>query len=258
MKKAIIWFIGFFIMQKVATATCLIISFVQMMIDYKITNFQYLWDYLINVYIYNAEPVISYFGYMLGRVGIYILYIALIYFVYREPINAKLKAMVANYKLVLRKITIYVLILGGFCLGILVIDYFLFPSLVENSGNNQNFINNLIEQKMYLFVFINLVIISPIVEEFTFRYILMRKLLSKVPRLLRMAIAIFVFSFIHIGFTQAISSPTLFIHLMFTYVPAATVFVYCYEREGNIIYPLALHMLNNLASIFFVIATMNI
>lgn len=255
MKKAICWFIGFFIMQKVATLTTLVISCIQFMFDYKIYDIHIVIDYISQVMYGLTSPLVSYSGYAIGRVSIYSIYIGIIFWVYRIQIKKKLHQIIHTRNEIIIKLIKYIIFLGMFCGLVVVFDYFVFPDLIDTSGNNQSFINQFINQKMYVFVFINLVIISPIVEEFTFRFILMKKILYKLPKVIRVVIAIFIFSFIHVGFAQTFESPQLFVHLMLTYIPAATIFVITYEREGNIVYPLVLHMVNNFASIGFVLLT---
>lgn len=133
-----------------------------------------------------------------------------------------------------------------------VIDSALFPQFIEELGDNQEFIEDALLSAPSIALIFTICIGAPVIEEYVFRYGIMKRLLYGVNKYVAAVIAALIFSFIHIGFSQ-MSDMALFAHLMLGYLGQALVFSLVYAYEDNLLYPIALHLLGNSLSILFIL-----
>lgn len=129
----------------------------------------------------------------------------------------------------------------------------LFPG-VEGEAN-QNALEGMMKiNPTSIGFFIMVVISGPFVEEFFFRFVLIEKLLYKLPKLLIIIVGTLIFSFMH---AQAADSLTGFIHDLITYSGMSLVLCSVYVYERNILFTLAVHMGNNFLAYIGMIAAIS-
>ncbi len=133
-----------------------------------------------------------------------------------------------------------------------LVDTTLFPNLIEEAGANQDVIEQALTLTPSAGMLISICITAPIVEEFVFRYGIISKLLYGVNKYVAAVIAALIFSFAHVGFDQMTSVP-LFTHLMIGYMGQALVFSFIYAREESLVYPILIHILNNVQAVILII-----
>ncbi|WOO86683.1 type II CAAX endopeptidase family protein [Mollicutes bacterium LVI A0039] len=132
-----------------------------------------------------------------------------------------------------------------------ILDYALFPTLIEEVGENQEMIESALTWNFSLWMVFAICIGAPIIEEYVFRYGFIKKLLYGLNKYVAAIIAAFIFSFMHIGFAQ-ITDISMFVHLMLGYMGQALVFGIVYVREDNLIYPITIHFLGNAQAVLII------
>lgn len=176
----------------------------------------------------------------------------LIIIVHHRAIIRKLRISVANWRKLSFRLYKYLVVLLGLTICALVINRLLFPQLFGAIGDNQAVINAVVLNNPNIYIFSVVIILSPIVEEYIFRYGLINQLLKHQRGLVQVLLSALIFSFVHIGTEQLIGSAQVFLHLMLLYMPMALVYSYVYVKERNIFFPLFIHILNNIGSILIV------
>lgn len=157
---------------------------------------------------------------------------------------AKIKSQPKNF---IVKLVIYGCITAAVLAISMYADKIFFSQFAENSGANEEAIDQAVSGGSYLFtMFLGIGIFAPIVEEVVFRYALIGKLMYRVNKYVAATIGTLIFAFIHIGFDQvSTSSVDFIIHLALLYVPMSAVFSFIYAREEDLTIPLIIHILNN-------------
>ncbi len=181
-----------------------------------------------------------------------ILVIIILCFFYRKILKQKFKQFFSSFWTTMIKIILYITLLNVVTIVFSIIDTVLFSEYVTEVGANQAAIENAL-QTPGLGMIISICITAPILEEYVFRYGIIKKLLYKVPKYLAAVIAALIFSFIHIGFSQ-MSDVGLFVHLMLGYIGSSLVFAFIYVYEDNILYPISIHMFNNIQAVLLITA----
>lgn len=182
------------------------------------------------------------------------VFIIILILVYRSKITDKLKEPLGNIGRTVVKLIKYFVLLWVVNIIFSTLDATFFPNLIEESGSNQDLIESALSSPS-IFMIISICFTAPIVEEYVFRFGVMSKLFYGVNRYVAAVLAAFLFSFAHIGFSQA-ADITLFVHLLFGYMGPALVFSYVYARENNLFYSIALHILSNAQAVFIIILYM--
>lgn len=172
--------------------------------------------------------------------------------IFNKKIWIKVKQAVSPIVVFVLKIAGYFALLWFVTIAFSVLDSILFPNLIEEAGSNQELIEAALSTPS-LAMIISICLTAPIVEEFVFRYGVISKLLYGVNKYVAAVIAALIFAFAHIGFDQMSSAP-LFIHLMIGYLGQALVFGFVYVREDNLLYPIVIHILNNLQAVILILA----
>lgn len=183
---------------------------------------------------------------------VYIIITILIVTVYHKKLKAKISGCYTNRVQIMKRLCLYVGVLLGLTAGIYLINIFIFPQMSDYIGENQSIINTVLLGNLNPYIVIVVVILSPIVEEFIFRYGLINNLLKNRNIIIQVLVSSIIFSFIHIGLAQMTLSITYFGHLLLLYMPMSIVYSYVYVKERNIVFPLSLHVLNNIGSIIIV------
>ncbi len=179
-------------------------------------------------------------------------------YVYRKAIVKGLKAVRDNVFPAIIKLASYYAMFLVIAIGVGLIDSAFLSQYAEVAGDNQEIIEQAILSGTSFWMILSIGVTGPMFEEFVFRYGMMSKVLYGVNRYLAAVIAAVIFSFIHIGFSQATTmSFGEFAHVMLTYIPAALCFGIVYAREENLFYPIALHMINNIQAIIIIIIAAN-
>lgn len=187
----------------------------------------------------------------IAMVSMETVFIIILILVYRSKITDKLKKPLSNFGATIVKLIKYFLLLWLVNIIFSTIDATLFPNLIEESGSNQDLIENALSSPS-IFMIISICFTAPIVEEYVFRFGVMSKLFYGINRYVAAVLAAFLFSFAHIGFSQA-ADPALFIHLLLGYMGPALVFAYVYARENNLFYSIALHILSNAQAVIIIL-----
>lgn len=176
--------------------------------------------------------------------------ILLIIAIYKKRVLTKIKEAFKPFFKFAYKIIIYSVILSVTGIIFSLIDTALFPDLASQVGDNQEVIE-LALKKATPTMILSICITAPIVEEFVFRYGIIKKLLFGLNKYIAALIAALIFSFVHIGFSQA-SDLSMFAHLMLGYLGQALVFSYVFVREDNLVYSIALHVMNNINAVMLI------
>ncbi len=202
----------------------------------------------------NNKLTISYYS-LIYEVMLYI-YLAEIFIIYAfnfEKINQRFKLLFANFSRYLKTIGTYIIIMLGLVILAYLIMYLIDVDLLS-VGDNQSMINIVLLNNPNIYVFLTVIIIAPIIEEFIFRYGLVGNLFKPVSNVVKVVVGACVFTFIHIGISQLAAGINISIQLILMYLPMALIYNIAYIREKNILYPLSLHVINNIGSILFVYA----
>ncbi len=214
----------------------------QQIVDYLLTNSQAI------------NSGVNYYSLVfMTMFWVYMLVIIMIVVVHRNKLIAKCIQVVSSWKQVIIKLIGYAGTLLALSIIIYIINLLLFPAMKDIVGDNQSVIDIVILNNPNIYIFTVVVILSPIIEEYIFRYGLINNLLKYRNKFTQVIVSALIFSFIHIGFEQLGVSPTYFGHLLLLYMPMAVVYSYVYVQERNIVYPLALHILNNIGSIIIIL-----
>lgn len=194
--------------------------------------------------------------YTLTFIVMFWLYLGLIILIgigYRRQIVNKFTFVRKNSKAFIVKLFKY---LGGLLvLSIIVygVNIAFFPDYQTTIGENQSVINQVVLNNPNLYVFVVVILFAPIIEEYIFRYGLINQLLKYQKPAIQIGISALIFSLIHLNIEQFLLSPIYFLHLLLLYLPMAVVYGYVYVKEKNIVFPLTIHILNNIGSILFVL-----
>lgn len=184
---------------------------------------------------------------------VYVIITILIIVIYHSKLKSKLHQILNNWKQICRRLGFYIGILLALTASIYMVNIFIFPQMSDFIGENQSIINQVLLGNINVYILVVIIALSPIVEEFIFRYGLIGNLLKKQNYLIQIVVSSIVFSFIHIGFEQMTLSFSYFGHLLLLYMPMSLVYSYVYVKEKNIFFPLSLHVLNNVGSIIIVL-----
>lgn len=185
------------------------------------------------------------------------VFIGILIAIYNKRILKKIKSTFDSSIEFIIKLLGYYFLLWGATIAFSIIDTTLFPNLIEEAGANQDVIEQALTLTPSAGMLISICITAPIVEEFVFRYGIISKLLYGVNKYVAAVIAALIFSFAHVGFDQMTSAP-LFIHLMIGYMGQALVFSYIYAREQSLVYPILIHIINNVQAVVLIIVLANL
>lgn len=187
----------------------------------------------------------------IAMVSVETVFIIILILIYRSKITDKLKEPLSNMGVTIVKLIKYFFLLWIINIIFSTIDATFFPNLIEESGSNQDLIETALSTPS-IFMIISICLTAPIVEEYVFRFGVMSKLFYGINRYVAAVLAAFLFSFAHIGFSQA-ADPALFIHLLLGYMGPSLVFAYVYARENNLFYSIALHILSNAQAVIIIL-----
>lgn len=193
--------------------------------------------------------------YVLVFKAMFILYLVLtilISIIHRKKLKAKLYQTYQKRYQIIRKLLMYIGIMITITICLYAVSYFLLGDPTSLIGDNQAMINQVVLGAPNIYVFVVVLILAPIIEEYIFRYGLINNLLKNRNVILKVIISALIFSFIHVGFSQLNKSIIEFGYLMLLYLPMAIVYSYVYVKEKSIVYPLSLHILNNIGSIIII------
>ena len=135
-------------------------------------------------------------------------------------------------------VTLYVI---QYAIGLL---FFLF--MPESTSANQDVIVEMMQTDI-IPIFITTVILAPVLEELIFRGIIFNSLYQK-NRIFAHFFSSFLFGFMHI-YSALFNGEIGQLLYLIPYGVMGLVFSFVYEKKGNIIVPIYLHLLNNLISI---------
>ncbi len=183
--------------------------------------------------------------------SVYLVETIIIIILFRTKLTVKLKQLIVNLKQYLLTIAKYVGVMVSLIIAVYVILFISGVDLLE-VGDNQRMINIVLLNNPNIYIFATVILLAPIIEEFIFRYGLINHLLKNINQYLQILIGAIVFTFIHIGIEQLLISPITAIQLILMYLPMSLVYNYIYVKQKNIVYPLTLHIINNIGSIIFV------
>lgn len=184
---------------------------------------------------------------------VYLILGLIIAIIQRKLIITKIKTIINDRSEIVIKLLKYICFLLVLTTIVYLANIILFPTMKTSIGDNQSIINIVLLENPNIYIFVVIILLSPLVEEYIFRYGLINNLLKNQNRVIQVLLSSVIFSFIHIGFAQAVISPTYFIHLLLLYMPMSLVYSYVYVKERNIVFPVALHILNNIGSIIIVL-----
>lgn len=184
---------------------------------------------------------------------VYTLVVLVIIIVHRKKLKAKIAQLYRNRRSLVKRLCFYL----GFLLILTALVYLVMllalPATNGLVGENQSVIDIVVLQNPNFYIFAVVIILSPIVEEYIFRYGLINNLLKNKSRFIQIIISSSIFAFVHIGLDQMFISPEYLAHLLLLYLPMSIVYSWVYVREQNIAFPLVLHCLNNIGSIIVII-----
>lgn len=169
---------------------------------------------------------------------------------YRKAIVVKCKETFSQFGKFFVKILLYFGLLLFITSIIGRLDLALFPQYANNAGDNQALIEEALSTPT-LAMILSICVTAPFIEEFVFRYGLIKKLLYGMNKYVAAIVAALIFSFAHIGFGQT-ADLSMFVHLMLGYIGQALVFGIIYVREDNLIYPIVIHFLNNTQAVVII------
>lgn len=178
------------------------------------------------------------------------LFVIAILIVYNKKVWFKIKDALGSFIKFIVKIFGYYILLTVATIVFSIIDTSLFPEYASNVGDNQALIEAALLTPS-LAMIVSICFTAPIVEEFVFRFGVIKKLLYGMNKYIAAVVAALIFSFAHIGIGQA-TDHALFAHLMLSYIGQALVFAMVYVREDNLIYPITVHIINNTQAIILI------
>ncbi len=184
------------------------------------------------------------------------IFIIIIAIIYRKVLKGRLSTSLNNLFELVIKIAVYYAILWGVTIVFSIIDSTLFPQYLNESGANQDLIEQALTGTPNIAMIISICLTAPIVEEFIFRYGIISKLLYGFNKYLAAVLAALIFAFAHIGFSQ-MTEVAYFSHLMIGYLGQALVFSFIYAREESLFYPIVIHILNNVQAVILIILLAN-
>lgn len=184
------------------------------------------------------------------------IFIIIIAIIYRKVLKGRLSTSLNNIFELVIKIAVYYAILWGVTIVFSIIDSTLFPQYLNESGANQDLIEQALTGTPNIAMIISICLTAPIVEEFIFRYGIISKLLYGFNKYLAAVLAALIFAFAHIGFSQ-MTEVAYFSHLMIGYLGQALVFSFIYAREESLFYPIVIHILNNVQAVILIILLAN-
>ncbi len=184
------------------------------------------------------------------------VFIIIMVVIYRKILRSKLSKGLNNIFETLIKIAIYYAILWGVTILFSIIDATFFSSYLNESGANQELIEQALTGTPNIAMIISICLTAPIVEEFIFRYGIISKLFYGVNKYLAAVLAALIFAFAHIGVSQ-MTDMAYFTHLMIGYLGQALVFSFIYAREEGLFYPIMIHILNNVQAVILIILLAN-
>jgi len=127
---------------------------------------------------------------------------------------------------------------------------FLPPSLQYSETQNQQLLEKMFENKLMLpFLFIDIVILTPIIEELLFRHLIIHELGKKITYTVATILSVILFAGAHM---LSASSP----FEMGSYIIIAAGLAFVYIKSGmNLAVSISLHILNNLISFIGIVLT---
>ncbi len=217
-----------------------------------VMNAQQIVDFITLHPTVESQNIYYYKMVFFGMFVVYTITALIIVIVHHKKIINKLKYNFNHRRFIIKRFFIYIGVLFSFTIIAYLINILLFSDLASEVGANQSVINLVLLDSFDPYTVIVVVLLSPIIEEYIFRYGLINNLLKKRHRMTQVVVSSFIFSFIHIGVSQMLISPAYFGHLLLLYLPMSLVYSYVYVKERNIAYPLGLHILNNIGSIIVI------
>ncbi len=212
-------------------------------------------DSLINVLVANQTDnnvLLTYYYYINQTMFyIYLTEAVVISFLFKKRIKKLLNYLTEQYKTISIKLLKYVISMTIVVVLVYIFMY-LFGLDMTNIGANQSLINSVLLNDPNIYIFLVVGLVAPCIEEFIFRFGLIGNLLTDCSNVVKIIISTIVFTLIHTGFSQFDEGIVISIQLLLLYMPMAALYSYIYVREKRIIYPLGLHIINNIASIIFV------
>ncbi len=188
-----------------------------------------------------------------------LFYLAIVIHIYKQQIKETISEITSNITVFGKKLGLYIVIFIGLLLTSNLLNNTVFASYITDLGANEAIIQEVLASSPGLLVILSITIIGPLIEEYVFRYGLITKLLGKFNRYLAASIATVIFGFIHIGFTQIFSlNFGQTIHLFLIYMPISIVLNFVYAKEGNLAYPIIIHIINNCMAVITAITAYNI
>ncbi|WP_436861467.1 CPBP family intramembrane glutamic endopeptidase [Staphylococcus caeli] len=163
------------------------------------------------------------------------------------PIALKRIRAVRKYILII--VLTYIAILGMISLYDWLIQ-FLPPSLQYSETQNQQLLEKMFENKLMLpILFIDIVILTPIIEELLFRHLIIHELGKKITYTVATILSVILFAGAHM---LSASSP----FEMGSYIIIAVGLAFVYIKSGmNLAVSISLHILNNLISFIGIVLT---
>lgn len=194
-----------------------------------------------------TELVINLFGikynaYAFEQVYEIVFFVVLISFFYKfEYLTDIRRFFTEGFRNFFLVIGFYLLLFFASIVFSVLAGYF-FP--VQGAPANQQIIDTLSgNPSTRIWIILSAVIGAPIIEEFGFRFLLVGRLLYRLPVYLIVILGTLIFSFMH---AIAATDPNQFFHDLISYSGASLVFVVAYLKNKNIVFTMSLHFLNNL------------
>ncbi|MGL4590185.1 MAG: lysostaphin resistance A-like protein, partial [Mycoplasmatales bacterium] len=140
----------------------------------------------------------------------------------------------------------YFKVLGYFFI-MLILLYFtndLIARIFPDSGTtvNQQTIESMINKDTILLFGLLICVYAPIVEEFTYRFLIINRVLGRTPYLIKLILPALFFAGIHVDFMQP---TTQVLYELFSYAPIALCLGFIYIKENNIWYSILIHCFYN-------------
>ena len=120
----------------------------------------------------------------------------------------------------------------------------------SNDSANQLLFESYLNKDL-IFMFIQSVILAPVLEELLFRGLIFRSLRS-INRNLAFFASAFLFGFLHIYSALFAGDLTQLVYLL-SYGGMGFVFTYTYEKRKTICVPMLIHMINNLVAVLVLV-----
>lgn len=228
---------------------------VEKYIKYALNKFssQQIIDFFVQNDLMSNPNVYYYTLIFIAMFWLYLGLILILSIIYRKQIIKKIKVVRKNPKHFLYQLLKYIgglLILTAF---VYYINITFFSEYQSTIGENQSVINQVVLYNPNIYIFVVVFLFAPLIEEYIFRYGLINKLLKNWKPGLQVVVSALIFSLIHLNIEQFIASPMYFFHLLLLYLPMSIIYGYVYVKEKNILFPLIIHILNNIGSILIVL-----